>query len=200
MKYTQSQLNDILENSDYGLIDFCCDDLSFLSFDGADLSGLRFDGAKLDGAKFCGTKLDFSSFGGASLVSSNFFEAKTNNTNLSGANLAGSNLLDANLDGAILKGANLSNTKLWGCMGNSQQIMTILIFTGYPITYTSDRLQIACKNHPISEWWEFDDKDILKMGGKMSLKFWRKNKDLIRQIVEQRPAQPTGHEGKETNQ
>jgi len=55
-------------------------------------------------------------------------------------------------------------------------------------------LQIGCKRHLISDWWTFDEKRIVEMDGKHALKFWRENKDLIRQIIESNPAKPAGKE------
>jgi len=155
MKYTQGQLNDILENLEGAKIDLSGDDLSGLDFKGANLT----------------------------------------RANLTRANLTRANLTVANLMGANLTVANLMGANLYGCVGNRKQVMTILTFGEYLVTYTHDRLQIGCKNYPINDWWGFDDKDILEMDGKTALKFWRKNKELIRQIIEQCPAQPTGHAG-----
>jgi hypothetical protein len=108
--------------------------------------------------------------------------------NLEGANLEGANLRAANLRGADLRGANLQGVNLWGCNGNLVQIKSILC-TQYPVTYTVDMLQIGCKRHPIVDWWGFDDKYILEMGGKAALKWWRTWKPILKQIIETEPAE-----------
>lgn len=109
------------------------------------------------------------------------------------ADLIGANLWNADLSGADLSGANLIDTKLWDCTGNRTEIKSVSIFEQYTVVYTSDRLQIGCENHPIEDWWTFSDEQIIEMGGKTALKFWRENKDLIRTIIEKQPATPTGH-------
>ncbi len=57
----------------------------------------------------------------------------------------------------------------------------------YEITYTDEVLQIGCEQHPIPEWWNFDDNRIGLMDSG-ALEFWRKWKPVIRLIVEVSPA------------
>ena len=111
--------------------------------------------------------------------------------NLRDANLEGASLRGASLRGASLEGASLRGANLWNCSGNRNQIKSIFISEKYPITYTSEVMLIGCENHPINEWWEFDDKRILQMDGKTALKFWREHKELIKQIIDKCPAKPT---------
>jgi len=59
------------------------------------------------------------------------------------------------------------------------------------VTYTADVMQIGCENHMISEWWEFDDRQILKMDGKAALNWWRTWKPILQQIIAASPAEPT---------
>jgi len=110
---------------------------------------------------------------------------------LRGADLSWADLRWADLNGADLRRADLLEADLRGVRGNNEQVKSIHIFE-YDIAYTFERLQIGCENHGISEWWEFDDKRILEMHGKKALKFWRKNKAMIKQIIEYSPA--TGKE------
>ena len=130
----------------------------------------------------------------ANLLNANLWGADLRNANLWGANLWGADLRGANLRNANLLNANLRGANLRGARGNNQEIKSLHIFNKYNITYTFDRLQIGCENHGISEWWEFDDKRILEMDGDEALKFWRKNKELIKQIIEHSPAVVTGKE------
>ena len=68
-----------------------------------------------------------------------------------------------------------------------EELKSIFLET-YPITYTSEVMQIGCQRHDISEWWDFTDEDIINMDGKNALKFWRKYKDFIRTAIELSPA------------
>ena len=110
--------------------------------------------------------------------------ANLTGANLTGANLTDANLTDANLTGAILTGAN----------GNMREIKSLFLET-WPITYTSEYLQIGCERHLITEWWDFDDDRIHEMDS-MAMEFWTKWKLFIQQAIEMSPATPTGHEDK----
>ena len=107
-----------------------------------------------------------------------------------GASFRGADLRGADLSGADLRVADLSN-----CSGNRSEIKSIFISDVYPITYTYEQLQIGCERHKISQWWEFDNKKILSMNGNTALKFWDKNKELIKMIIDSNPAKATGKEG-----
>ena len=61
----------------------------------------------------------------------------------------------------------------------------------YPITYTTEYLQIGCELHKISEWWSFDNDRIKEMDGKEALDFWAENKEFIKMAIEKYPATPT---------
>ena len=104
------------------------------------------------------------------------------------ANLKGADLRYADLSGADLTGANLRYADLDYCIGNRGEIKSIFISEVYPITYTSEVIQIGCENHTIKDWFDFDDKKILSMDGKKALKFWRLNKELIQLCIKTNPA------------
>jgi uncharacterized protein YjbI with pentapeptide repeats len=156
---------------------FDCANLDFASLRGANLSDANLSDASLRGANLSDANLN-----GAYLS-----DADLRDANLNGAYLNGANLRGANLNGADLRGANLR-----GASGNRLEIKSLFISDDYPITYTSDVLQIGCELHDIAEWWGFDDKRIVDMDGKQALKFWRKYKGFIKQAIELSPAKPAG--------
>jgi len=82
----------------------------------------------------------------------------------------------------------LTGADLLFVSGNQNEIRSIMISNVYPISYTSSVIQIGCEQHRIEDWWTFDDRRILAMGGKQALKFWCKYRDLIRQVVICAPA------------
>lgn len=94
----------------------------------------------------------------------------------------------ANLSNASLRDANLRGAELRSCSGDRNRIKSIFAPDAYPITYTSDTLQIGCQRHKISDWWWFDDRCIAEMDGKEAIQFWREWKDTIRMIIEKSPA------------
>lgn len=125
---------------------------------------------------------------GANLRGAYLRGADLRDADLRDADLCGADLRGSNLCGADLSGADLSGVSLWSCAGERNRIKSIFVSDVYPITYTSEILQIGCQKHKISEWWEFDDRRIAEMDGKAALSFWREWKDTIRMIIEKSPA------------
>ena len=162
-------------------------DLSCADLSGADLSRADLSGADLSGADLSCADLSRADLSDASLFGANLYCA-----NLSRAYLSRADLFDASLFGAELSGADLSRAYLSGANGLNDYLKCIQI-DQYPITYTSDALQIGCERHAISDWADFDDHRIAKMDGKYALKFWRKYKAWIFQTIEMCPAKPTGY-------
>ena len=183
--YTKEELNKIREqhklwlNGEGG-------ERAYLS--GADLSGAYLRGAYLRGADLIDADLSGADLSGVNLNRACLMDAYLRGADLIDADLSGADLSGANLIDADLSGADLSGAILLGCAGNNKEIKSIFIFEEYQVTYTKEALQIGCQQHPISDWWEFDDRAILEMDGKKALKFWRENKNLIRSIVESKPA------------
>ena len=124
--------------------------------DGADLRG-----ADLRGANLYGTDLRGADLHGA---------------DLHGADLRGADLRGANLHEADLRGVDLHNT-----IGNGQEIKTIQT-SYYTINYTEDVMQIGCENHPIEDWWGFDDERINSMD-KQALDWWMVWKPILQRII-----------------
>ena len=164
-----------LEDADLKLADLRCANLqdSYLKY-----ANLRY--ANLQGANLRYANLECAYLEGTNLRSAN----------LQGANLQGANLSDANLEDADLSRANLEGISLWGVKGNMKEIKSMQI-DKYCITYTATHLQIGCKLHLIEDWANFDDRRILEMDGKSALKWWKKWKPIIMNIIEMSPAEPT---------
>jgi hypothetical protein len=62
-------------------------------------------------------------------------------------------------------------------IGNLYEICTLLLET-YPISFTSEVLQIGCKNYKHRQWIEFTDDEINIMDVN-ALAFWKKYKSFI---------------------
>ena len=153
-------------------------DLRYADLRYADLGGADLGGANLRDANLRYADLGVADLGGA---------------DLRGADLRGADLWGADLWGADLRGANLGGANLWGVYGINNYVKCLQVNT-YPITYTSDRLQIGCENHGIDKWREFDNQRILEMDGKKALKWWRRNKKWLFKTIEKFPAEPTNQE------
>lgn len=167
-------------------------DLAGANLAGADLRGVNVRGADLAGAKLTGAHLSSADLGGANLTGVDLTGADLECAVLIGANLTAATLTGADLSYASLDIADLRHTTLWGTRGNMFEIKS-LQFERWPITYTSDRMQIGCMNHSISTWREFSDEEINTMAPD-ALGWWRKWKEPLLKIIELSPATPTGHE------
>ena len=82
---------------------------------------------------------------------------------------------------------------LWGATGNLKQVKSLFL-DAYPVVYTSKYMQIGCERHLISDWFDFDDRGILEMDGRKSLDWWRNWKDIIFNVIQLSPAEPTKKE------
>ena len=101
---------------------------------------------------------------------------------LCNANLSNADLRYADLSGANLRGANLRGANLRWCIGNMHEIKSAQ-FDTYDVTWTKDALAIGCQQHPIKEWWQFDDTTITNMD-RDALLWWKKWKLVLQQIIE----------------
>ena len=107
-----------------------------------------------------------------------------------GANLRGANLSGANLRGADLSEAYLSGASLNGVSGLNDWIKCIQV-EDWPISYTSEVMQIGCQRHTFDAWKNFSDAQIRAMDGRRALTFWAKWKETIFKIIEMAPASST---------
>ena len=147
--------------------------------------GLAVKAAVREGANLTGADLSR-----ADLTEANLTEANLSGADLSGADLSRADLSWADLTGAIMTGADLRGADLRGATGLNHWIKCIQV-EGWPITYTSEVIQIGCQRHAIEEWRAFSDLEISEMDKSKALKFWKKWKATIFQIIEMSPARPT---------
>ena len=126
--------------------------------------------------------LEIESLCNADLRYTNLRGANLGSANLSGTNLRGADLRYADLSGADLGSANLSGANLRWCIGNMHEIKSAQ-FDTYDVTWTKDTLAIGCQQHPIKDWWQFDDTTITNMDSD-ALLWWKKWKLVLQQIIE----------------
>ncbi|MBT0780536.1 pentapeptide repeat-containing protein [Paracoccus sp. pheM1] len=151
----------------------------------ANLGGAYLGGAYLGGAYLGGANLGGANLGGANLRGANLGDAYLGGAYLGDAYLGGAYLGDAYLGGAYLGGANLNGT-----CGLNPWIKNIQV-EDWPISYTSDVMQIGCQRHSFDAWRNFSDAEIRAMDGRKALDFWKKWKSWIFQTIDMAPAQPT---------
>ena len=133
---------------------------------------------------------------GANLSGANLSGANLSGANLSDANLRDASLRDANLRGANLSGANLRGANLCGASGNLAEIKAVRCDI-WPVTYTSEVMQIGCQRHLITEWLAFSDDEIMVMDSQ-ALKWWAVWKPILQTIIAASPAVPTAADSPQT--
>ena len=151
------------------------------------LSGAYLSGAYMGGVDLSGANLSGADLSGADLRGANLSGADLSGAYLSGAYLSGAYMGGADLSGADLSGANLSGADLCGVCGLNDWIKNIQI-EDWPISYTSETMQIGCQRHPLDAWRNFSDVEIRTMDGRRALAFWAKWKSWIFQTIEMAPA------------
>jgi hypothetical protein len=164
--------------------------LSGAALSGADLSGADLRGANLRGANLRGADLSGAALRDAYLIGANLSDAYLRGANLHNADLRDAYLSGAALSDAYLRGANLRGADLDGVCGLNDWIKNIQI-EDWPISYTSETMQIGCQRHPLDAWRNFSNAEIRAMDGRKALAFWAKWKRWIFQTIEMAPAQPT---------
>ena len=165
-------------------------DLADANLAGAYLAGAYLAGAYLAGANLAGAYLADADLADADLADADLADADLAGAYLAGAYLADANLARADLAGANLAGANLAGANLNGLSGLNGWVKCIQI-EDWPITYTSEVMQIGCQRHSHEEWRGFSDAEIRRMDGMKALTFWHKWKGWIFQTIEMAPALPT---------
>ena len=183
-KYTNEVILEIesLCNADLSNADLRNADLSGADLSGADLSYANLRHADLSEANLRYADLTHADLSYANLRHADLSEANLRCSNLSEANLSNADLINADLINADLSEANLSDAELCWCIGNMHEIKSAQ-FDTYEVTWSKDALAIGYQQHPIKEWWQFDDATIIKMDGDMLL-WWKKWKLVLQQIVE----------------
>ena len=156
----------------------------------ANLRGANLRDADLRGADLRGADLHSANLFGADLRDANLRGANLRGADLRGADLCGADLRDADLFGANLRDADLRSANLNGVCGLNDWIKNIQI-EDWPISYTSEIMQIGCQRHPLDAWRNFSDAEIRAMDGRKALTFWHKWRETIFKIIEMAPAQPT---------
>ena len=156
--------------------------LSGTNLRGADLRYADLSGTNLSEANLRCANLRCANLRGANLGSANLSYADLRDANLGSANLSYANLSYADLRGADLSYANLSGANLRWCIGNMHEIKSAQ-FDTYDVTWTKDTLAIGCQQHPIKDWWQFDDTTITNMDSD-ALLWWKKWKLVLQQIIE----------------
>ena len=183
---TEDELQEIVRNHEVWLNDKTKGlqaNLENANLEYADLENVNLKYANLENANLEYADLENVNLKYANLENANLEYANLEYANLENANLRYANLENADLKYANLENANLENANLYNSTGNNGLVRTIQTGT-YIINYTNTIIQIGCESHAIHDWFCFTDNDIIKMDGAEALKFWRKWKSILQQLIE----------------
>ena len=108
-------------------------------------------------------------------------KADLRGADLRGANLYGANLRGADLYGADLRGADLRGADLYG--EKLTKTPLFLYNLTWPVTITTQHIQIGCQTHKVEEWRNFDDDRISEMSCSAP-EFWTKYKSVIMALAD----------------
>ena len=117
----------------------------------------------------------------ANLQDANLRYADLRYANLQDADLRYADLRYADLRGADLQGAYLLGASIKHCIGNGQDIKTLLALR-WTISWTKTDLAIGCQQHSIEKWAEFSNEKINLMD-EDALEFWMEYKNFIMNLV-----------------
>ena len=154
------------------LFSFECENNSIkLTLQAAAKAKANLRGANLRGANLRGANLRGANLRGANLYCADLYGADLRGANLYGADLRGANLRGADLYGADLYGEKLTKTPLF------------LYNLTWPVTITTQHIQIGCQKHKIEDWRAFDDDRISEMSSS-AIEFWTKYKSVIMALAD----------------
>jgi carbonic anhydrase/acetyltransferase-like protein (isoleucine patch superfamily) len=74
------------------------------------------------------------------------------------------------------------NAKVFGNAVVTKKVITFGNAFDYNITITDNHIEIGCQHHTKEEWYNFTNKDIIKMDGKKAFHFWIMFKPLLKQL------------------
>ncbi len=148
--------------------------------------------SELIGAIFNSTKLFQCDFTNADLTDITATGLCSHGTNFTDATLN-----NAHLHKAVFFNTIFDNTKLWDVFGDGVYIISLQLGRSN-VCYTSDILQINCKQFDLKEiWWMSADEILVKVAGHtdeeydVMKKWWDKWRSQIYQIVNNNPAKST---------
>ena len=152
-------------------------DLSRIDLRGSDLRGSNLSGSNLSGSNLLGSNLSDSDLSDSDLRYSNLSDSDLRYSNLRGSNLSYSNLRYSNLHRSDLSGSNLR----YLATGENGRIKTLQLGKYYT-TISKDCICVGCQSHTSEEWQAFTDREILEMGGKEGLIWWKQWQPVIFQV------------------
>ena len=120
--------------------------------------------------------------GERNFIGANLRGANLRGAYLTGADFTGAYLTGSDLTGSDLHGSDLTGSDLHGTIGNMREVFSAQ-FERWPVSWTSNVLQIGCQRHTISDWMSFDDAKIDSMSEHAFL-WWQKWKPVLKLLIE----------------
>ena len=126
----------------------------------ADLTGRILENLNIKYKDLSGAILDGARFHHCNLSNSNFSDIVANGVHFDVVDFTDSTLRNAHLDKAYFTDCTFSNTDLWDVRGDGVFIISLQL-GGKNICYTSDILQINCKQYDLEKVWWMTDEEML---------------------------------------
>ena len=133
--------------------------------------------------------LSYANLSGVNLRGVNLKGANLKGVDLGDTNLRGANLRDVDLSDTNLKGTNLIDADLRGAKIHNNIIISkapIQIYgLAWPVIIWDNHMQIGCQFHSHAEWDQFNDREWLGMGDRVSLALKRTQFPALSILCEQ---------------
>ena len=133
-------------------------------------------GADLRGADLRDTDLRCADLRGADLRDTDLRCADLRGADLRCVDLRGADLRDTDLRNALLRNALLRNDIV------ISKLPIIIQTPMYDVIIYDNHIRIGCQLHAASEWFNFNNKKIIKMDGRKALEWWVKWKPILAAI------------------
>ena len=123
---------------------------------------------------------------GADMSYADMRHAVMRDADMSGANMRRADMRravmrDADMRGAVMSGADMRGADMRRAVGQGSEQMVCLQVNPWRIVMTPDVMAIGCEQHPVVEWWQFDDRRINQMDAG-ALRWWRRWKPILQQV------------------
>jgi len=160
----------------------------------ADFTGRKLEDLNIKYKDLSGAVLDGANLHRCDISNSNLTDVTANSAHFDSVDFTDTNLKNAHLQDALFTNCTMERTDLWNVLGNGTQLITLQI-GGRHVIYTSEILQINCKQFELDKvWWMSEDDAKHRLRGNTdaeqaeSLAWWCRWKTEIYQIINKNPA------------
>jgi hypothetical protein len=148
---------------------------------GADMSGADMSYADMRDAVMSGADMSYADMRHAVMRDADMSGANMRRADMRRADMRRAVMRDADMRGAVMSGADMRGADMRRAVGQGSEQMVCLQVNPWRIVMTPDVMAIGCEQHPVVEWWQFDDRRINQMDAG-ALRWWRRWKPILQQV------------------